>query len=394
MQKFFGKQVSTLAAFILGLGVFYACDSKHTLIEAFLQNGAETKLFTFTSGRNYELGQSVAISGNVAIVGARGLAYIYRWDGSSWVKEANLLAGFFEHPVALNGNTAVVADDRFVEVYRFNGSRWQEETQLTASTGSTRYGSAVSVSGELIAIGNNIDRRVYLYRFNGSNWVEEARLTPSAGHEGDEFGSSVSINGDVVIVGGETMTGNNQVTGVAYVYRWTGSRWQEETIILAGDAGEGKGNEFGRAVAVSGNLAIVGGAPYDNESGENFGSAYVFRYTGSIWRQEAKLSFKVTAIGAYFGSAIAVEGNLAIIGAPFGNEGSEAGSQPGGLAYVYRWDGNVWREQKVLTASDGTSGNRFGAAVSISGRFALIGAPGNYDYQTNNGPAAYVYVLD
>jgi hypothetical protein len=139
------------------------------------------------------------------------------------------------------------------------------------------------------------------------------------------------------------------------VYRFNGSRWQEEAILTPSDGATADG--FGYAVSISGEVIAV----------------------------STKLSLRgsTPSTGAYFGSAVAVEQNVAIIGAP--------GSAPG-VAYVYRWDGTVWREQKILTASDGTTGNRFGAAVSISGRLAMVGAPGNR--YSSSGGAAYVYVLD
>jgi len=209
----------------------------------------------------------------------------------------------------------------------------------------------------------------------------------------------VCVNGNVVIVGAwGTDTGHN-ATGMAYLYRFTGSSWKEEAKLLAGDVAKGKGDRFGLAVAVSGDVAIVG-APDDDANIENAGSAYIFRYNGSSWRQEAKLSFEGTtpSTGAYWGSAVAVEQNIAIIGAPFNNYDNvfgddESGSVPG-AAYIYRWDGTVWREQKILAASDGTSNNCFGAAVSISGRLAIIGAPASARYNYYTDGAAYVYVLD
>ena len=87
-MKSMSLNISVLGVLILSLCYFYGCDAKHTLIEAFSQNGAETKLIAFDATDN--LGQSVAISGNVALVGASFSAYIYRWDESVWKKEANL----------------------------------------------------------------------------------------------------------------------------------------------------------------------------------------------------------------------------------------------------------------------------------------------------------------
>jgi hypothetical protein len=335
-------RASTLGWLTWSVFAFYACDSKHTLIEAFLQNGTETKLFTY-GGNSYNLGKSVAIGDNLALVGnGSASAYSYRWDGVTWVKEANWTFG---RSAALSGHVAVVGSSSgAVNVYRFNGLHWQEEAQLTASNGATAngFGYAVAISGDVIAVGENDgnwssidDNRypdagfVYIYRFNGSSWMEEAKLTAGAGAYG--FGSTVSINGNLAIVGAWGIDGSADDTGMAYVYRFRGSQWQEEAQLTPEDATEG--DRFGRAIAVSGDVAIVG-APYDDESVENSGSAYIFRYDGSSWHQETKLSFEFA--GAYFGSAVAVVQEVAIVGAPFNDDNDyETGNEPG-AAYVYR----------------------------------------------------------
>jgi hypothetical protein len=388
-MKFIRITTIVLAGLTVSPLAFCACDSKLTLVEAFMQNGAETKLFTYGGWYSSNLGESVAISGDMALV-AGSSAYLYRWDGVTWTRDVNFTHNRYGYSVALSGIRAVVGWRGSVYVYRFNGAQWQEEAILS--------GNAVSMSGRVIAVSAN--GFVYMYRLNGSNWVEEAKLAAGSGKANDGFGSSVSVDGDVVIIGAPGIyTGfGYQDSGKAYIYRFTGSSWKEEAKLAASDASAG--DRFGRAVAVSGNVAIVG-APYDDENIENAGSAYVFRYNGSSWRQEAKLSFKGTtpSTGAYFGSAVAVDQNMAIIGTPFDVDRIffDSGSKPG-VAYVYRWDGTVWREQKILTASDSTPGNRFGAAVSISGRLAIVGAPNAMNETPNvnfyNRGAAYVYVLD
>jgi hypothetical protein len=156
----------------------------------------------------------------------------------------------------------------------------------------------------------------------------------------------------------------------------------EETRLIASDGAERDG--FGAAVAVSGEAAIIG-APYDDESGENSGSAYVYRYDGSSWRQEAKLSFDgvpdpFTFSG--FGSAVAISGNAAIIGVPWDYEGS---------AYVYRLIGGFWHEQEKLTAKDWSATAFFGRSVSINGNVAIVGAPSPF-YGIPS--AAYIYVIN
>jgi hypothetical protein len=396
-----------LVGHIFSLFALCACDSGITIVEAFLPNDTETKLFTYTSS-GFRLGQSVAIRNDVALIGSSSSTFIYRWDGNVWMKQANLIrvsgrsAGLSENIAAIGRSFS-----RSVSVYRSNGLQWQEEAIVTPGdeAPASGFGYAVSISGEVIVVGDNSDSWfrpdygnaspragvVYIYRFNGSKWVEEARLNAEA----PGFGYAVSVSGNVVIVGAWGVDGRADDTGIAYVYRFTGSHWQQEAELTANDAAQG--DLFGRAVAISGDVAIVG-APYDDESMEDAGSAYIFRYDGSSWHEEAKLSFRGTAsaTSAYFGSAVAVDEDIAIIGAPFYDDAPHADiSSLPGAAYVYRWDGSAWREHKVLAASDGTAGNGYGWAVSISGRLAIVGAPRQDFVDVNNNyGAAYVYVLD
>lgn len=387
MQSLCKKNCGSLAL-LAGLSFFFACDSRHTLIEAFLPNGEETKLFTYTSSYDYDLGRAVAIDNDAALVGR----YLYRWDGASWTKQANLSATFYSRDfgVGLKGNTAVLG----ANVFRFNGASWQEDAVLTPSEGRTRYefGSAISMSGEVIAVSDfdeyssRANGAIHIFRFRGSWEVEAELFGATLG-----FGRSVSVDGNVVVAGAPGYWDryvSASDTGRVYVYRYDGSQWQEEARLIANDPAPD--DLFGRAVAVHGNVIVIG-APHDSSNAENAGAAYFFRYNGSNWREEAKLSFAEKS--AYFGSAVAIEGNVAIIGAPFEEDDrydSGESSVPG-AAYVYRWDGRAWKEHKKLAASDGVSDNRFGAAVALNGRFGLIGAPGR---NRDEGGAAYVYTID
>lgn len=399
-MRFITMRTGIWTGMTLALCVLFACDSERTLVEAFLRNGAETKLFTYSYRGSSSLGHTVAISGNRALVGP----FVYRSDGSMWIKEAGLSPSqprFVSQrsSIALDGIRAVVGGGGFVDVYRFNGAQWQEETRLTSGQGATTswFGHAVSISSRVIAVADYGGSAVYIFRFDGSNWLEEARLTASLEEDAGGFGYAVSVSGNLAIIGAseETRKGNEyEYTGVAYVYRFTGSQWREEGLLRASAAESN--SSFGRAVAISGNVAIVG-APYDSSTGvENSGSAYVFRNSGGNWSEEAKLA-PANTDQSYFGWSVAVENNVAIIGAPFvevtRSGYSDADITPG-AAYVYRYEGGIWRERHRLAASDGAAGNRFGAAVAMSGRSAIVGAPAPYFYGRNEGGAAYVYTLD
>ena len=123
---------------------------------------------------------------------------------------------------------------------------------------------------------------------------------------------------------------------------------------------------FGRSVSVSGDLALVG-ASGDDDAGSNSGSAYVFRVDGSEWFEEAKLVASDAAGGDRFGISVALCGDVALVGA---HEDDDADSHSGS-AYVFRFDGTTWVEEQKLT--DGEQSDEFGRSVSVCGEVALVG---------------------
>ena len=145
-----------------------------------------------------------------------------------------------------------------------------------------------------------------------------------------------------------------------------------EQKILASDGIAG--DQFGGSVSISGDIAIIGSS-FDDINDENTGSAYIYRRSGANWIQEAKL-FPIFGGGPNdnFGVSVSISGTpgneVAIVGSPF----SDAGS-----AYIYRFNGVNWVEEQNLLASDGAVSDLFGLTVSISGDIAVIGAVGDDD---------------
>jgi hypothetical protein len=238
----------------------------------------------------------------------------------------------------------------------------------------------------------------YVYRFDGTAWVEEQKLLASdrASGEpvhdqfGDQFGRAVAVSGDVAVVGATWNDDNGYNSGSAYVFRFDGTAWVEEQKLLASDGEEG--DQFGGSVAVSGDVALIG-ADEDDDVARESGSAYVYRFESSAWIQEQKLRASDTAddqLGDFFGRDVAVSGDLAVIGVP--GDDDRAGSA--GAAYVFRFDGASWIEEQKLLAADTLNifADGLGASVAVSRGVAVIGAPGNADNGVSAG-AAYVFDL-
>ena len=145
---------------------------------------------------------------------------------------------------------------------------------------------------------------------------------------------------------------------------------------------------FGWSVSISGNYAIVGARKDDND-GTNSGSAYIYVRDGQSWTEQTNLAASDAEAFNEFGWSVSISGNYAIVGAPVDdNGGTDKGS-----AYIFVRDGESWTVQAKLTASDAAGGENFGNSVSISGDYAIVGAYEDDDDGTNSG-SAYLFVRD
>ncbi len=362
-------------------------------------------------------GLSASIDGDAAIIGASrdddagadsGSAYVFRFDGLAWGQEAKLSASDaaagdqFGHSVSISGNTAVVgayldddagADSGAAYVFHFDGSSWSQAAKLVAADAAAgdRFGWSVSASGNAVIVGANNDDdagsssgSAYVFRFDGVSWAQEAKLTASDAASADIFGESVSISGDAAVVGALGDDDDGLFSGSAYVFRFDGSSWAQEAKLTASDAGAF--DQFGVAVGISGDAAIVGSL-LDDDGGSDAGAAYVFRFDGSSWAQEAKLIASDAASSDRFGAAVSICGSVAAVGAEFDDDaGTNSGS-----AYIFRYDGSAWAEDVKLVASDGALGDVAGVAVAAC-QTAVIGASGDDDNGSGSG-SAYFYSL-
>jgi hypothetical protein len=214
-----------------------------------------------------------------------------------------------------------------------------------------------------------------------AKWRELDKVTASDGAAGDYFGWSVSVSGDYVLAGAYYDNGG---TGSAYIFKRDGTTWPQQARIFSSDGTYS--DYFGCAVSVSGDFAIVG-AYGDDDKGYDSGSAYIFVQDGNSWSQQAKLTASDGAGGDYFGSSVSMSGDYAIIGSR--NDDSGRGS-----AYIFTRDGNSWSQQAKIVAADGNTNDNFGYSVSISGDYALVGAyHDDIDVNSDQG-SAYIFLRD
>jgi len=358
-------------------------------------------------------GSSVSISGDLCVIGARadddngtdsGSAYIFRFDGSDWVPEARLLASdgsswdLFGVSASLDGDLCLIGapgdDDNgdhtgSAYLFRYDEPNWVEEVKFTAfdAAQDDEFGTSVSVSGNACLIGASGDDdkgsgsgSAYIFRFNGGNWGYERKLLASDGQANDLFGSSVSISGDLCVIGAKFDSDNGDKSGSAYIFRYADPNWAQEAKLLPSD---GTADDFfGSSVSADGNLCLIG-AHGNDDNGEDTGSAYVFRFADPNWVQEAKLTASDGGARDSFGWSVAVSGNIGVVGAHMDNDiASEAGS-----AYLFHFADGNWNKETKLAGVDSAQHDHFGWSVSLDSDNVLIGAI----RQNNYTGAAYTF---
>jgi len=271
-------------------------------------------------------------------------------------------------------------------VFGRSDGRWQRVMQLTASDGvlGDVFGSSVAVQEGVAVVGAAWDDDVgsaYVFHFDGNDWIEEAKLMADDGHGNDWFGGAVAIDAGTIVVGAPWR-------GAAYVFEHgLDGTWSQVAKLLPSDPPYW---EFGLAVAVSGNVIVVG-SNNDDDLGNWSGSAYVFeRSTDGTWERVAKLLGHDTRAFDNFGQSVAVNGDRILVGAP----GADMAEPSTGAAYVFERQANgVWVEVAKLVASDGENSDWLGSAVALSADTALLGAPTEDDGALQAG-AVYVFVQD
>ncbi|MBN1296476.1 hypothetical protein JXA80_06825, partial [bacterium] len=223
----------------------------------------------------------------------------------------------------------------------------------------------------------------YIFIWEADHWSEDTKLVAPDGTPGSQFGYSVAIAGDYVIVGAFRDTEHGNQAGAAYIWKRVGTTWQyvqklQPTIPEAN-------SEFGNAVALTGDYAVVC-AHRAQHLGNMTGAVYVFERNGSQWIQDAKIVEDSLSPSGFFGCDAAISGNNLIVGA---NKDATSGFLSG-AAYVYLHDGVNWNLQQKLLPSDMMDNIGFGKSVAIDSNCAIIGAPVADGLAPDTG-AAYVF---
>jgi len=379
-----------------------------TLAGAGTKSRQKAKLLAADGEGGDHFGIEVSISGDYAIIGSAcdddlgvdsGSAYIFNWNGTGWIQQQKLnaadgLAGdWYGCAVSICGDYAIVGarygDSNIVDsgtayIYYRDGANWVQQAKLFAEdafSGSC-FGTSVGIDSDKAIVGALCDiggGSSYIYRRDGTRWSQEKKLMAQDTAPGDAFGRSVAILADKSIVGADGYDNG----GVAYIFKWDGSDWVQEQKLTAED--RDPYDWFGRSVSMAADRIIVGSYG-DDDKGTDSGSAYIYHWDGTSWVLQQKLTAEDGSAKDGFGYSVSLHGDYVIIGAYCDDDkGEDSGS-----AYIFRWDGTNWIQQLKLTAADGDSQDWFGRSVAINGTKAIIGAVLEDEKGTNAG-AAYIF---
>ncbi len=287
-----------------------------------------------------DFGRSVAISDDWAVVGAShyhgrgygtGAVFVHRRLSDGWGPGMAILPDelgrndHFGRSVAISQDRLIIGahgdDDRGMNagaayIYRYTGAAWTREAKLTVADGGVgdAFGWAVSISGDTAVVGAiHADDpapdtgAAYLFEYSGGQWRQSARLLPAAG-EGDFLGFSVAVSGQRAIIGACGDDDRGRDAGAAYLFAMDGGQWGQTAKLTASDGGAG--DFFGRSVAIYEDRAVVG-ADGDDDVAGNGGAAYLFRLNGSSWGQDRKMVPSNALDAARLGCSVLDEARLA-----------------------------------------------------------------------------------
>jgi hypothetical protein len=351
------------------------------------------------------LSHSLAADGDLVVVGAvqddaeseeYGFATVFRQDmDGEWTREATLTPeaptaiSLFGTSVAVSGEVVVVGapgEDSFagaVYAFRYDDelATWSAPARIVAEDASPfdNFGHAVSCSGDTVVIGAWADdgpgeeqplsgsATVFVWDSETSTWLQQARLTAASAGAEDCFGWSVAVDGDAAVIGAHQADAKQ---GAACVFRRSEGVWSQEARLEPSDGTAG--DAFGWDVGISGDTVVVG-APFCDTASRDAGAGYVFVLGApglDGWSESTKLTVSGGARGARCGNAVTVVTDVIVLGAP---STGPAGTGSGG-AYRFEHDTetNTWTHQR-LGDSPG-----LGSAVAVAGTTVVsTGRPGS-----------------
>lgn len=374
-----GTATITVSAAANGKSVTRAFDV--AVEQPFVGSEAELK------GLNNEvIGEAVAVSEDYLVAGGIEYAYVFWRVDDEWKPMAKLTASdagpgqFFGNSVAVSGDVIVVGSDRHgggaAYVFERVGNSWTEVDKLVDPLPELQdsFGRSVAIDRDTIVVGAQGDENqgvdsgsVFVFtKQDLGGWSLWGKLGPVDPVDSDTLGEEVDIDGTYLIAGNYGHdTPTVDAAGSATIYRLDGGVWTIDDTLSPGELEAG--DHFGISVAISGEYALVGSVN-DDDAGLNAGAVYVYHRGDSGWTEVDKLTADNAAEHEAFGYNVALDYPYAVVGAYNDDEPvSRAGS-----AYVYRHDGTTWHLVAELDAPEPKVEERFGWDVDVAGEHLVV----------------------
>jgi hypothetical protein len=392
------------------------------------------KLLVSDATERQATGTAAAIDGDFLVMGApgdqssgqfTGAAYVFQLVGGEWIEDGKLLAedaqasDRFGDAVAISGDWVAVGAPRkwdegiasgVVYMFQRTDEGWQQKQKLRgAGAGNDDVvGRSLSLKGDVLVVGADLANDagedagvVHVFRLGTGQWHQEAKLAPAGLSPRDRFGYSVATDGEWIVVGAilDDDLGIED-PGSVHVFRRAGTTWIQHAKLFALDAEADA--RFGSAVGISQGRIVVGAfrdegrtpiPPPINPEELDQGAAYVFRLRGEQWHQEAKLEPNTPRPRAFFGISVAIEGGRVAIGASSDRAVQATGPLGAGNVYMFHYDGVGWVQRARLSAHDPSAGAGFGISVGISNQWVLTGSNRKRDFGESTG-AGYLIAVD
>lgn len=382
---------------------------------------SEQKVTAPDGTANTYFGTAAAVSGPFALIGAygdhnyRGAAYIEAKTGSLWTETQKIVADDglaedeFGYRVAIQPSqifvtaynatigTNTAQGSAYVFESNFGFDDWTQVQKLTADDGAIfdNFGQSIAIDSNVLVIGANgatigdqgAQGAAYVFVNDGSSWTQVQKLIADDGDTVDNFGVSAAIGLDTIFIGSPYAAVNGHANqGAVYVFETSASGWTQVDKLTASD---GAANDsFGMSMSLDGSTLVIGATGADGH-----GAAYVFQgFNGTFWKETQKLVADDAAPFDNFGDAIGVSGSEVLIAA---DVATVDGNTSRGAGYLFSTpDGLTWTQTHKFVASDGTTDDFLGAAAAYDGETAILSSP----HPVINGHAwqgaAYFYARD
>jgi hypothetical protein len=279
-------------------------------------------------------------------------------------------------------------------IFYYNGSSWVFQAKLTASLGGSEdlFGSSVAISGDYVVVGAPNDDigiysdqgSAYVFKRTGTSWTQVANPTSSTGNDYENFGYSVAIDGDWIAIGAPGKDqGSYNKQGSVFMYLRSGANYNLHAVYTGGNQDNAG---YGFSVALSSQFLVVGIPYYDEGSSRDEGLVNIRAFNGSTWINAGNIAASNKKQNTEFGYVVDISGDFILGGISTALISEERQS-----AYLFQYlDGN-WIENEILFPSDLEMHENFGNKISIGEKFILIANSRDDIGNNSNQGSIYLY---